>query len=55
MISPDGRYLFFLSFRSGKCHPYWVSAKVIEELRSVSSESNDKSIEADRPLSYLKG
>ena len=33
MVTKDGKYLFFLSFRSGKCHPYWVSAKIIEELR----------------------
>jgi Tol biopolymer transport system component len=33
MISKDGKYLFFLSFRSGKSYPYWVSAKIIEELR----------------------
>jgi hypothetical protein len=33
MVTKDGNYLFFLSFRSGKCHPYWVSAKIIEELR----------------------
>jgi hypothetical protein len=33
MVSKDGRYLFFLSFRSGRCRPYWVSAKIIDALR----------------------
>ena len=37
MISPDGQYIFFLSFKSGKCHPYWVSAKIIDKLRPKES------------------
>jgi ankyrin repeat protein/Tol biopolymer transport system component len=32
-ISPDGKYLFFNSGRNGNYDIYWVSAKIIEELR----------------------
>jgi len=33
MLSPDGRYLFFTSARSGTGDIYWVDASVIEALR----------------------
>lgn len=33
-VSPDGKYLFFTSRRRGKADIYWISAKVIEELKS---------------------
>jgi len=33
-VSPDGRYLFFNSGRNGNYDIYWVSAKIIDELRS---------------------
>jgi hypothetical protein len=37
-ITPDGRYLFFCSF-NGKGHMvYWVSARIIEELRPEESK-----------------
>lgn len=32
-LSPDGLYLFFMSSRTGRSKPYWVSAQVIEDLR----------------------
>jgi hypothetical protein len=32
-VSPDGRFLFFTSTRAGNEDIYWVSAKVIDELR----------------------
>jgi len=32
-VSPDGQYLFFESDRAGTMDIYWVSAKIIEELR----------------------
>ena len=32
-VSPDGKYLFFNSFRTGGADVYWVSAEVIEKLR----------------------
>lgn len=32
-ISPDGKYIFFLRIENGRGIPYWVSAKIIEELR----------------------
>lgn len=32
-VSPDGMYLFFVSFRTGKAKPYWVSADIIDEYR----------------------
>jgi hypothetical protein len=33
MVSPDGKYLFFTSTRSGNGDIYWMDAKVIEDLR----------------------
>jgi Tol biopolymer transport system component len=32
-VTPDGKYLFFLSQRDGRSKAYWVSAEVIDELR----------------------
>jgi len=32
-VSPDGRYLFFMSKRSGVPNIYWVNTKIIEELK----------------------
>ncbi|HEX9975570.1 MAG TPA: ankyrin repeat domain-containing protein, partial [bacterium] len=32
-VSPDGKYLFFNSGRNGNYDSYWVSTKLIEELR----------------------
>lgn len=34
MLTADGRYLFFLSQRDGESHAYWVSAKVIDDLKA---------------------
>ena len=33
IITPDEKYLFFISRRSGEYHVYWVSARFVEELR----------------------
>jgi Tol biopolymer transport system component len=33
-VSPDGRYLFFLSGRSGTYDAYWIETQSIEQLRS---------------------
>lgn len=33
MVTPDGRYLFFLSMLDGLYAPYWMEASFIEELR----------------------
>ena len=33
MVSPDGRYLFFSRFFEGRSDIYWVSSKIIENLR----------------------
>jgi len=33
IVTPDGKYLIFLSGREGESHPFWVSAKIIGELR----------------------
>lgn len=33
MLSPDGRYLFFTSTKSGNGDIYWVDAKIIDALR----------------------
>jgi hypothetical protein len=35
-LSPDGNYLFFLSQREGLCRIYWVSSKIIEEIKQKS-------------------
>jgi hypothetical protein len=32
-VTPDGKYLFFLSQRGGESHAYWISASVIEQAR----------------------
>jgi ankyrin repeat protein len=36
MVTPDGRYLFFLSMVDGLYAPYWMDASFIEELRRRS-------------------
>jgi Tol biopolymer transport system component len=33
MVSPDGKYLFFLSQRGGESHIWWVDAGFIEKLK----------------------
>ncbi len=33
-MSPDGKYLFFVSYRTGKAQFYWVDARVIDYMRS---------------------
>jgi len=35
-VSPDGKYLFFISLRTGWLDIYWVSAKVIEALKPIN-------------------
>lgn len=35
-VSPDGKYLFFLSSKSGTYDAYWIDAQVIEQLRSTA-------------------
>ena len=32
-FSPDGKYLFFTSTRSGNGDIYWVDAKIIDDMR----------------------
>ncbi len=34
VVTADGKYLFFLSQRGGESHAYWVSAGIIEKLRT---------------------
>jgi hypothetical protein len=36
MLSPDGKYFFFTSGKTGNGDIYWVDAKIIEELKSDS-------------------
>lgn len=38
IVSHDGRFLFFLRFVDDRYIPYWVSAKIIEELRPKDVE-----------------
>jgi Tol biopolymer transport system component len=33
VVSPDGKYLFFMSRRNGIGEFFWVDAKIIEELK----------------------
>jgi len=35
-VSPDGKYLFFVSDRNGNGDVYWVDAQIIEDVRSVN-------------------
>ncbi|MFC2140026.1 TolB family protein, partial [Bacteroidota bacterium] len=34
-VTPDGKYLFFLSQRDGGSYAYWVDANIIEKLKST--------------------
>jgi ankyrin repeat protein len=36
IVSPNGRYLFFNSYRNGNADNHWVSAAIIEQLREKS-------------------
>jgi Tol biopolymer transport system component len=36
MLSPDGKYLFFTSTRSGNGDIYWMDAKIIEEMKPAN-------------------
>jgi len=36
IVSPDGKYLFFLSQRGGMSRVYWVSMQVVEKLRPAA-------------------
>lgn len=38
-ISPDGKYMFFIRIENGIGIPYWVSAKIIENIRLQSADS----------------
>lgn len=38
IVSHDGRYLFFLRFIDDRYIPFWVSAKIIEELKPKDFE-----------------
>ena len=33
IVTPDKKYLFFISRRSGEYHVYWVSTKIIQEIK----------------------
>ncbi|HUS86048.1 MAG TPA: hypothetical protein VMW76_02320 [Bacteroidales bacterium] len=41
IVTPDKKYLILLSQRDGESHPYWVSAKIIEELRPKEDKTNN--------------
>jgi ketosteroid isomerase-like protein len=34
VVTADGKYLFFLSQRNGESHAYWVSAKILDDLKA---------------------
>ena len=44
MVTADGKYLFFLSQRDGESHAYWVSAKVIDDLRGRRRADGEKAV-----------
>jgi Tol biopolymer transport system component len=33
VVTRDGKYIFFISMKSGKPQMYWVDAKIINELK----------------------
>ena len=37
-LSPDGKYLFFVSLRTGWLDLYWVDTKIIDELKPEQSK-----------------
>lgn len=44
MVTADGKYLFFLSQRDGESRAYWVSAKVIDDLRARQAANDEKAV-----------
>lgn len=40
IVSPDGKYLFFRSYRNGNNDIYWVDAKIIEDLKPKELKEN---------------
>lgn len=55
-ISPDGKYFFFLSYRSGISQYYWVDAKVIDYLKTENLDliNQLKTIMIDKDLIAMK-
>jgi ketosteroid isomerase-like protein len=44
IVTADGKYLFFLSQRDGESHAYWVSAKILGDLKAkAAADSPDES------------
>jgi Tol biopolymer transport system component len=37
-VTPDGKYFFFNSNRTGSWDIYWIDAKIIEDLRTETLE-----------------
>jgi ankyrin repeat protein/ketosteroid isomerase-like protein len=37
IVTADGKYLFFLSQRDGESHAYWVSTKVLDDLKAKAA------------------
>jgi ankyrin repeat protein len=57
-VSPDGKYLFFNSGRNGNYDMYWVSAKIIEELRPQAgpqAEPSSSSVPAQETIRVPTG
>ncbi len=42
VVTADGKYLFFLSQRDGESHAYWVSAKVLDDLKAKALGASGK-------------
>jgi Tol biopolymer transport system component len=43
MVSPDGKFLFFVSIRNGNQDIYWVSTDIIERLRNEFTQKSGHS------------
>ena len=55
-VSPDKKYMFFLSERDGDRNPYWVSTSVIDSLRQIVTSITlpEKKKEGIRILQIIK-
>jgi Tol biopolymer transport system component len=39
-VSSDGKYIFFMSFRTGNADVYWINAKIIDTLKLEEKWAN---------------
>jgi predicted alpha/beta superfamily hydrolase len=53
MLSPDGKYLFFTSYRKGNGDIYWVDAKVIEAYKPENYEIQSQVLRETRVITVV--